>query len=260
MRPGQLDVAIIGAGATGTELAAELHQAPRRPRRLRPRQNRPRAGHQDHAHRGGPAHPAGPARADLEGDRCTSCSVSASTSCTGARVVEVRADEVRLRRRRLYPVRARGLGGGRRRRRTCSADLDGLEVSRATSSSSTRRCRPRAIPTSSPSATAPPSCCRTGTARRSRRARRPRIRRPRSSRQLQRRLKGEPFAPFLYRDFGSLVSLGEYSTVGSLMGFIVGRASSSRAGCAPDVPLALQDARDGTARPGQGRPRHALAP
>ena len=29
MRPGQLDVAIIGAGATGTELAAELHQTTR---------------------------------------------------------------------------------------------------------------------------------------------------------------------------------------------------------------------------------------
>ena len=29
LRPGQLDVAIIGAGATGTELAAELHRATR---------------------------------------------------------------------------------------------------------------------------------------------------------------------------------------------------------------------------------------
>ena len=31
-------------------------------------------------------------------------------------------------------------------------------------------------------------------------------------------------APYIYRDFGSLVSLGHYSTVGSLMGFIVGRS------------------------------------
>ena len=29
--------------------------------------------------------------------------------------------------------------------------------------------------------------------------------------------------PFAYRDFGSLVSLGKYSTVGNLMGFLVGR-------------------------------------
>ena len=28
---------------------------------------------------------------------------------------------------------------------------------------------------------------------------------------------------FIYRDFGSLVSLGKFSTVGSLMGFLVGK-------------------------------------
>ena len=37
--------------------------------------------------------------------------------------------------------------------------------------------------------------------------------------QIRRRLAGEPLQDFRYRDFGSLVSLGEYSTVGSLMGF-----------------------------------------
>jgi NADH dehydrogenase len=42
-------------------------------------------------------------------------------------------------------------------------------------------------------------------------------------RQLRRRLAGQPLEPFTYRDFGSLVSLGHYSTVGSLMGFITGR-------------------------------------
>ena len=41
-------------------------------------------------------------------------------------------------------------------------------------------------------------------------------------RQLRRRLAGLPLQPFQYRDFGSLVSLGEYSTVGSLMGALVG--------------------------------------
>jgi NADH dehydrogenase len=42
--------------------------------------------------------------------------------------------------------------------------------------------------------------------------------------EIQRKLKGETLRPFHYRDFGSLVSLGEYSTVGSLMGFIIGRS------------------------------------
>lgn len=43
-------------------------------------------------------------------------------------------------------------------------------------------------------------------------------------RSLALRLDGRPLAPFHYRDFGSLVSLGEYSTIGSLMGFLSGRS------------------------------------
>jgi NADH:quinone reductase (non-electrogenic) len=39
---------------------------------------------------------------------------------------------------------------------------------------------------------------------------------------LQRRLRGEPLPDYVYRDFGSLVSLGKYSTVGNLMGRIAG--------------------------------------
>jgi NADH:quinone reductase (non-electrogenic) len=43
-------------------------------------------------------------------------------------------------------------------------------------------------------------------------------------RMMDRRLRGEPLAPYRYRDFGSLVSLGEYSTVGTLMGFVSGKS------------------------------------
>ena len=42
--------------------------------------------------------------------------------------------------------------------------------------------------------------------------------------QIERRLRGAPLLPYRYRDFGSLVSLGKYSTVGSLMGFLAGRS------------------------------------
>ena len=35
---------------------------------------------------------------------------------------------------------------------------------------------------------------------------------------------GQPLEPWHYRDFGSLVSLGQYSTVGSLMGKLVGQS------------------------------------
>jgi NADH:ubiquinone reductase (H+-translocating) len=41
--------------------------------------------------------------------------------------------------------------------------------------------------------------------------------------QIKRRLAGKLLQPWHYRDFGSLVSLGEYSTVGNLMGRLVGR-------------------------------------
>ncbi len=40
--------------------------------------------------------------------------------------------------------------------------------------------------------------------------------------QLNRLLEGRPLTAFHYRDFGSLVSLGKYSTVGNLMGNFVG--------------------------------------
>jgi NADH dehydrogenase len=43
-------------------------------------------------------------------------------------------------------------------------------------------------------------------------------------RSLADRLDGRPLRQFRYRDFGSLVSLGEYSTIGSLMGFLSGKS------------------------------------
>jgi NADH:quinone reductase (non-electrogenic) len=42
-------------------------------------------------------------------------------------------------------------------------------------------------------------------------------------RQIERRLRDLPVTPWRYRDFGSLVSLGEYSTVGNLMGALLGK-------------------------------------
>ncbi len=40
--------------------------------------------------------------------------------------------------------------------------------------------------------------------------------------QIPRFLQGQPLKPYRYRDFGSLVSLGEFSTVGAMMGALVG--------------------------------------
>ena len=41
--------------------------------------------------------------------------------------------------------------------------------------------------------------------------------------QIERQLGGKPLLRYTYRDFGSLVSLGKWSTVGNLMGFLFGR-------------------------------------
>jgi NADH dehydrogenase len=41
-------------------------------------------------------------------------------------------------------------------------------------------------------------------------------------RAIRRQLAGKTLRPWRYRDFGSLVSLGEYTTVGNLMGNFVG--------------------------------------
>jgi NADH:ubiquinone reductase (H+-translocating) len=40
--------------------------------------------------------------------------------------------------------------------------------------------------------------------------------------QVRRRLAGKPLKDYRYRDFGSLVSLGEFSTVGNMMGGLIG--------------------------------------
>ena len=40
--------------------------------------------------------------------------------------------------------------------------------------------------------------------------------------QIKRRLANQPLLDYRYRDFGSLVSLGEFSTVGNMMGALVG--------------------------------------
>jgi len=44
------------------------------------------------------------------------------------------------------------------------------------------------------------------------------------ARQIRRRLRGQKLLPYKYHDFGSLVSLGKWSTVGNLMGFLFGRS------------------------------------
>ena len=118
--------------------------------------------------------------------------------------------------------RSQGVGGGRqgdghpRRYRRARDDA-------ATASSSCgRRCRRRATTGSSRSAIAAASCRRAASVR-CRRAPRPPTRwRPPPSPTWSASWTGRPLRAFDYRDHGSLVSLSRFSTVGSLMGSLIG--------------------------------------
>jgi NADH dehydrogenase len=41
--------------------------------------------------------------------------------------------------------------------------------------------------------------------------------------QIKRRFANQPLKPYRYKDFGSLVSLGKFSTVGNMMGGLIGK-------------------------------------
>ena len=219
--PGQLHVAIIGAGATGTELAAELHQTAR------------------------DVIAYGLDRIDPERDLNIVLIEAADRILPAlpARISEATKELLEQDRRRGARRRAGRRGArGRRRARERRVHRPDLVVWAAgvkappscatstawrptgsTSSWCARRCRRRATTMSSRSATARPA---RGPAirSRSRRAPRPPIRWPSSwSGRSSNILAGRPLKEFVYRDFGSLVSLGHYSTVGSLMGSLIGR-------------------------------------
>ncbi len=222
VRPGQLDVAIIGAGATGTELAAELHQTARGLvayglDKINPEQDI-KITLIEAADRIVPALPERITKGVAKTLRDLHVDIK-----TGSRVVEVTDKGVKLQNGDFVPselvVWAAGVKGP-----DVLSHLDGLEVSRSgqlvvTETLQTTRdanifafgdCA-YLVPKGA-DAPIPP------------RAQAAHQEASHLYAELQRRLKGEPLRPFHYRDFGSLVSLGEYSTVGSLMGFIVGRS------------------------------------
>jgi len=223
IRPGQLHVAIIGAGATGIELSAELHHAarglvafgldkidPEKDIKITVIEAAPRIL------------PALPER------------ISEATSNILKKLgVEVRVDSrvtsvtdqgVNLANGDFIPselvVWAAGVKGP-----DVLAKLDGLEVSRSNmlvvkpTLQTTRDDNIFVIGDAAylvqdgETAAVPP------------RAQAAHQQSTHLVRQLQRRINGDrQLTPFKYRDFGSLVSLGNYSTVGNLMGFISGKS------------------------------------
>jgi NADH:ubiquinone reductase (H+-translocating) len=221
IRPGQLHVAIIGAGATGTELAAELHRTARQVvafglDRIDPEKDI-RIVLIDAAERILPALPARVADATLELLRALGVEVR-----TGAKVSEVRAEGVVLADGQFIPSELVVWCAGVKAPDVLR-DLDGLEANRLN----------QLLVTATLQTTRDPDIFAIGDCASCPRPNDPHPVPPRAQAahqqashmlgQLRRRLAGETLAPFVYRDFGSLVSLGKYSTVGSLMGFLVGK-------------------------------------
>ena len=222
IRPGQLHVAIIGAGATGTELAAELHRTVRSVvayglDRIDPERDI-RIVLVEAAPRILPALPERISAATLALLRQMGVEVR-----TGTKVLEVRADGIVLEGDEVIaselvvwsagvkaPDFLREIGGLETNRINQLVVGQTLQTTRDPDVFAIGDCA--ACPRLGATGTVPP------------RAQAAHQMASHLVRQIRRRLAGQAPEPFVYRDFGSLVSLGRYSTVGSLMGFVVGRS------------------------------------
>jgi NADH:ubiquinone reductase (H+-translocating) len=222
LRPGQLQVAIIGAGATGVELAAELHKTTRDLvafglDRIDP--DRDITLHLiEAADRILPA--LSPRISEAAADLLQKLGVRIHMS---ARVAAVMPNQVRLADGRVIIAELVVWAAGVMAPAFLS-NIDGLE-SNAINQLLVRQTLQTtrdddifvigdcaACPWPEKHGTVPP------------RAQAAHQQATHLYKQLQRRLAGRSVEPWHYRDFGSLVSLGDYNTVGSLMGKLIGRS------------------------------------
>ena len=221
VRPGQLHVVIVGAGATGTELAAELHRTTREVvafglDRIDPE----RDIHITLIEAADRILPALPPRiSDATTRLLKGLRVDVRTN---SKVTEVRADGVQLADGGFIPselvIWCAGVKGP-----DVLSRLDGLETNRI----GQLVVAPTLRTTRDPDIFAIGDCAACpqpgGAGDVPPRAQAAHQEASHLVEQLPRRLRGEPLKPYVYRDFGSLVSLGR-STVGNLMGFLVGKS------------------------------------
>jgi NADH:ubiquinone reductase (H+-translocating) len=222
LRPGQLQVVLIGGGATGVELAAELHRTTRTLvsyglDRIDPEKDI-RLILLEASERILPALPERLSQGAQE--LLAELGVQVRTS---SRVQEVLADGVRLASGEVIPaelvVWAAGIKAPEFLR-----NLDGLEANAINQLVVT----PTLQTTRDPDVFAIGDCaaCPWLGMPDGRlvppRAQAAHQQASHMARQVDRRLAGAPLRPWRYRDFGSLVSLGKYSTVGNLMGSLIG--------------------------------------
>ncbi|WP_353397532.1 NAD(P)/FAD-dependent oxidoreductase [Hydrogenophaga sp. 5NK40-0174] len=222
LRPGQLTVAIIGAGATGVELAAELHKTTRTLvsyglDRIDPGQDI-RIVLIEAAPRILPAVPerVSDSAMRLLGD------IGVEVRC-GAPVAEVLPDGLRFASGEVMPAELVVWAAGVKAPEMLK-DFGGLESNRINQ----LVVEPTLQTTRDPNVFALGDCAACAWLGKDKGVNVP----PRAQaahqqashmyRQIVARLEGKPLKPWHYRDFGSLVSLGKYSTVGNLMGGVVG--------------------------------------
>ena len=220
LRPGQLHVAIIGAGATGTELAAELHKTTRQLVAFGLDRIDPDKDIKIHLiEAASRVLPALPERLS-EGASKLLADLKVKVH-TGAAVMDVTSNGVSLANGTFIPselvVWAAGIKAP-----DLLKDIAGLEtykLNQLVVRPSLQTTRDDAIfafgdcaacPWPGHKGTVPP------------RAQAAHQQASHLARELPRRIAGMKVRDWRYRDFGSLVSLGEYSTVGNLMGKLVG--------------------------------------
>ena len=237
LRPEQLRLAIIGAGATGVELAAELHRTTRELvafglDRIEPDKDI-RLNLIEAAERVLPALP--PALSQATQGLLEKLGVAVHTS---SKVAEVLRDGVRLEDGRILPAELVVWAAGIQA--PCFlAGLDGLE------SNGLRQLvvRNTLQTTRDDAGFALGDCAACPWPEKGgnvpTRAQAAHQQASHLARQLRRRLEGQVLREWRYRDFGSLVSLGEYSTVGNLMGGLIGGSLTIQGGFARLMYLSL---------------------
>ena len=220
LRPEQLQVAIIGAGATGTELAAELHRTTRQLvafdlDRIDADKDI-RINLIEATDRILPLLPerlSNAAQTLLDG-----LGVKVHTS---SRVAEVLADGVKLSTGEVIPAELVVWSAGVKAP-DFMHEIAGLETNRLNQ----LVVRPTLQTTRDEAIFALGDCASCPWPGQDRpvppRAQAAHQQASHMVRQIKRRLAGQPLSDWHYQDLGSLVSLGDYSTVGSLMGNLVG--------------------------------------
>ena len=224
LRPEQLHVAIIGAGATGVELAAELHRTTREVVAYGLDRVDAEKDIQvnviEAADRVLPALP--PRLSQATQELLAQLGVVVHTS---AKVAEVMPDGVRLSDGRVLPAELVVWAAGVKAADFLK-DIAGLETNRSNqivvqpTLQTTRDARVFAIGDCAACAWPEANGGQGGFV--PPRAQAAHQQASHVAAQIRRLIASKPLKPYRYRDFGSLVSLGEFSTVGNMMGGLIG--------------------------------------